>query len=208
LKFLFEFKLQLGFSPLTQSSPPGWLNPTGSGLGRSNQPSPAPLSHPSLPRVALANPNRHRNILYPLLQLDSSAASSPRRSVAGSRLGSAGSGRLQAQCLTGPLLVLAVQHRGGRGVCARRWKHPRSGAPGAAAVKTSPGSPQRPRGHCPAMPSRHAPGHLVSVLLSSSSSLLSSPAMVTGHLAMPSVLSSQTCFCQLLANARLLCGFS
>jgi hypothetical protein len=61
LKFLFEFKLQLGFSPLAQSSPPGWLNPTGSGLGRSNRPSPAPLSHPSLPRVALANPNRRRH---------------------------------------------------------------------------------------------------------------------------------------------------
>jgi hypothetical protein len=164
LKFLFEFKLQLGFSPLAQSSPPGWLNPTSSGLGRSNRPSLAPLFHPSLPQVALANPNSRRrrpaflpasgelchrhlgqtlrlSVLYPLLQLDSSAASSQRRSVAGSRLGSAGSGCLRAQCLPSPLLVLVVRHRGGRGACACRWKHPRSGAPGAAAVKTSPGSP-------------------------------------------------------------------
>jgi hypothetical protein len=116
--------LQLGFSPLAQSSPPGWLTPTGSGLGRSNWPSPTPLSHPSLPRDALANPNhrfhrptflpasgelRHHHlgqmlcpsVLYPFLQLDSSDASSSRRSVAGSCSGSTGSDRLRARCLAG-----------------------------------------------------------------------------------------------------------
>jgi hypothetical protein len=53
----------------------------------------------------------------------------------------------------------------------------------------------QPRGHCPAMASRHAPGRMVSVFQSSSSPLLSSSATVTGHLAMTSEPSSQTCFC-------------
>jgi hypothetical protein len=52
----------------------------------------------------------------------------------------------------------------------------------------------RPCGHCPTIPSRHAPGRMVSVFQSSSSPLLSSPTMVTGHLAMISEPSSQTCF--------------
>jgi hypothetical protein len=43
----------MGFSPLAQSSPPGWLTPTGSGLGRSNRPTPAPsLSPLSSPRCS------------------------------------------------------------------------------------------------------------------------------------------------------------
>jgi hypothetical protein len=38
----------VGLGPLAQLSPPGWLSKTGSGLGRSNRPSQAPLPHPSL----------------------------------------------------------------------------------------------------------------------------------------------------------------
>jgi hypothetical protein len=38
----------MGFSPLIQPSPPGWLTLTGSGLGRSNRPSPFCPAHSSL----------------------------------------------------------------------------------------------------------------------------------------------------------------
>jgi hypothetical protein len=62
-------------------------------------------------------------------------------------------------------LVLAVRVCGGRGVCASPVEAPRCGAPGATWWKPSQVAPGRPRGHCPAMPSRHAPGCLVSAFL-------------------------------------------
>jgi hypothetical protein len=57
------------------------------------------------------------SVLYPLLQMDSTGASSPRRSVAGFPSGSADSGRLRARCLAefSPGTCYAIL--GGRGVC-------------------------------------------------------------------------------------------
>jgi hypothetical protein len=49
----------MGFSPLIQPSPPGWLTLTGSGLGRSNRPSPFCPAHSSLSRaLSPVSPNR------------------------------------------------------------------------------------------------------------------------------------------------------
>jgi hypothetical protein len=107
----------------------------------------------------------------------------------------AGSCRLWAHTPPDLLPVLAVRVCGGQGVCASPVEAPSAVLPVVLRWRLPQVAPGRPRGHCPAMPSRHAPGCLVSLLLSFSSPLLSSPATVTGRLAMTSMPSSQTFFC-------------
>jgi hypothetical protein len=62
LKFVFDSNIQMGLGPLAQPSPPGWLTLTGSGMGRSNWPSPhcsLSLSSPLSPELLSGeNPNR------------------------------------------------------------------------------------------------------------------------------------------------------
>jgi hypothetical protein len=94
----------MGFGPLGPTSPPGLVEPDRLGSGSVNRPSPAPSLSPSLPRALWRTLNCHRrrptipaipgslrrrrlgqnrrpNSLYHLLQLESTGASSPERSV-------------------------------------------------------------------------------------------------------------------------------
>jgi hypothetical protein len=130
--------------PASPSGPPSLAKPTGSGLGRSNRPSPAPIAplslsrHPSgdlvRRRHRLATPaisgghrrshhgrNAPLSTLFLLHRTDSVAASSARRSVAGShsenRLSVATDLTTHRIPSLGMLCVLAVVQ-----VCVlRRW---------------------------------------------------------------------------------------
>jgi hypothetical protein len=116
----------MGFIPLIQPSPPGWLTLTGSGLGRSNRPNPfcpahsslfhssslsgepkSPCRRPAIPATSGAlrcrhlGPNACLCVLFLPHQTDLEDSTSPRRSRAGSRSGFAGPCRLWTRHLTG-----------------------------------------------------------------------------------------------------------
>jgi hypothetical protein len=184
----------MGFGPLVHwPSPatPAGCNPTGQDLGRSNRPrpasaSPSPRSHWRLDRrrrrlAALANSggfrrrhlgrNARLSTPYQLHQVESSAASSPRRSgwslpsrsaVSGHpRCGASPSwGLLRCLCLTG---ARRLKRQGVMLLVWAWWRLPQAAS----------GWPRRP---CPAMPSRRAPGRLVSFSFSSPPS-----TPLTGH---------------------------
>jgi hypothetical protein len=113
--------------------------------------------------------------------MDSLAASSPRRSEARSRSGCHRAQHLADHCQTPAVLL-----RGGHGVCVHARGSAECGAPGGAVVKTPSGS------LWPA--ARALPRHAVQTSAWAygecdpfpSNPLLSSPAMVFGHLAMSS----------------------
>jgi hypothetical protein len=155
------------------SGPPGLAKPTGSGLGRSNRPSPAPFA-PSLSLVvplaiwfaaAIAWPLRPSPVAIAVATLGKSLATAPSTSSTkwfrrplptwGDRIGP------PPQDLSPLSTPAAVPHRAGAcwassGACAwcelagASWWRPPQAASGW------------PRRHCPAMPPRRAPGRLVS----------------------------------------------
>jgi hypothetical protein len=174
------------------------LSRPGSGLGQSTDPaqphlltslSPVDPSGDLDRRRRLAIPTssgglrrRHleRNtrpcILFNLHQLVLTAASSPRRSVAGSHSGFCISVATELDTSPASPLTPAVLLRGDLSVCVHAGGSTECGAPGGAAVRLPSAALGRPRGHCPAMPARHAPGRLVSFSFSSPPS-----ASLTGH---------------------------
>jgi hypothetical protein len=99
--------------------------------------------------------------------------------------------RLWAHSPPDLLSVLAMHSCSGPGVCASPVEAPSAVLPVVLWWRLPQVASGRPHGHCPAIPSRHTPGHTVSVFFFSSTPLLSSPAMVSGHLAMTSEPSSQ-----------------
>jgi hypothetical protein len=93
------------------------------------------------------------------------AATFARRFVAGSRSGFRRP--VASEFITSPnfFLAHAVHACGGLGVCASPVEAPSAVLPVVLWWSLPRVASGRPRGHCPAMPSRHAPGRMVSVFL-------------------------------------------
>jgi hypothetical protein len=213
LKFEFWFE-QMGFGPLGPTSPPGSVEPDQLGSGSVNRSSPAPSLSLSLPRELWqtlnhlrrrpTNPansgglrrrclgqNRRPNSLYHLFQLESTGASSPRRSVGGFPLVFAVAGHLRLDASPSPLLCLLCNPWWLWSVCVvavlrRSW---------CAVVKTTLWSLWPAAQALPCHAVQTSTQAMVSMTSPPLYSSASSLATVSGHLVKDSEPSSQTLFC-------------
>jgi hypothetical protein len=200
----------MGFSPLIQPSPPGWLTLTGSGLGQSNRPSPFCPAHSSLSlslslelslrraQIASPSPGDSGHLRRPLLP-PPWAKCSPLRPLPPppNRFGRLHlSEEIQSWIplrFRRPLSPLSSTPRRISSRCLlhgvwvaerHRWKPPRWVLPVLQhhrRWRLPSAMPGRPRGHCLAMPARYAPGRLVSVVLLLFLCLLFSGLWPSGH---------------------------
>jgi hypothetical protein len=194
------------------------VEPDRLGSGSVNRPSPAPSHSLSLPRELWRTLNRRRrrptipansgglrrrrlgqnrrpNSLYHLLQLESTGASFPRRSVGGFLSVSAIAGRLRLDAAPSPLLVLAVRPLA---LVMREYtpvEAPWCGSPGVCSVKSSLGSLWPAAQALPCHAVQTSTWAMVSVTSPPLYSSPSSPATVSDHLVKVSEPSSQTLFC-------------